>query len=129
MDFLSIEKILGQIGGIAGTITTLVAFVGLISKRPRQWFTNTIREESRAANAQLEEKINMLLDENEKSKNRDLVTLRHAITTIYEEYKDRKRFPTHIKEDVFSLYAEYEKLGGNSYVHAIEMEMENWETD
>lgn len=71
----------------------------------------------------------MLLDENEKSKNRDLVTLRHAITTIYEEYKDRKRFPTHIKEDVFSLYAEYEKLGGNSYVHAIEMEMETWETD
>lgn len=129
MSFMGFIGILKTIGGLAGAIMTIIAFLGLISKKPRELFRKAIREESKAANKTLEDNIDQLLKDNEASKKRDIVSLRHSITTIYEEYSGRKCFPTHVKEDMFSLYGEYEKLGGNSYVHSIVEEMKQWKTE
>lgn len=129
MGAIEIIELIKLIGGAAGAMTTILAFIGVISKKPRDWFKRTIREESKAANESLEQSIEKLLKDNEDSKKRDLVSLRHSITTIYEEHKAQKKFPIHIKEDLFSLYEEYEKLGGNSYVHQIMEEMRTWDSE
>lgn len=97
-----------------------------LSKKPKIWFTRIIREQSEAANQDLVQKVNTLIEENEKSKTRDLVSLRHSITGIYENHKAEKHLSEHVKADLFSLYEQYVKLGGNSYVHSIMEEMKTW---
>lgn len=129
MTLMTLIEILKLVGGIAGALTTIIAFFTLISKKPKAWLAKTIREESKAANQQLEKDIKLLVQDNEESKKRDIVSIRHSITTIYEEYKSRKKFPVHVKEDLLSLFEEYDKLGGNSYVHTIIEEMKQWDTE
>ena len=129
MNAIAIIELIKLIGGTAGAITTILAFLGIVSKKPKEWIKKTIREESKIANQQLEADVAKLLKDNNESKKRDIVSLRHSITTIYEEYKSRKKFPIHTKEDLFSLYEEYERLGGNSYIHTIVNEMKTWETE
>jgi len=43
-------EILKLLGGVAGALTTIIAFLALISKKPKQWFRKTIREEADNAN-------------------------------------------------------------------------------
>ena len=59
----------------------------------------------------------------------DITQFRHSITGIYYKYKDEKKMPVYVKEDLMKLYDRYEKLGGNSYVHQIYQEMSQWDTE
>ena len=127
MTFLTFLEVIKIIGAVAGALLAIVSFIGLLTKKPKKWFADTVRQQSIEANKDLEEKINILMVEKEENKNRAIVTYRHSITNIYEKYKDEKKLPGYVKQDLCSLYEQYEKLGGNSYVHTIVAEMKNWD--
>lgn len=57
----------------------------------------------------------------------DLAILRNTITHIYFKYKDDKKIPQFEKENVLALYENYQKLGGNSYVHNVVDAIKEWD--
>lgn len=117
ISFLESIKI---VGAACGAIVTIIGFLGLISKKPKQWLANTIKE----ANREEFEKVHEFIEDTKKTK---IITLRHDITLIYEKYRQDKKIPSKLKENTCSLYEEYASLGGNSYVHNIFEEMLEWE--
>ena len=131
-------EILKLLGGVAGALTTIIAFLALISKKPKQWFRKTIREEADNANQEIKQQIRELSD-NTNSKlteienkmktveENDIAVIRNTITHIYFKYKDVKKIPHYEKENVLALYERYESLNGNHYIKNIMKEMENWE--
>ena len=138
MGLNEIVEVLKLLGGIAGALTTIIAFIALISKKPRQWFRKTIREEADNANQEIKDQIKQLgektdtkLCEIEKrikaTEDNDLAVLRNTITHIYFKYKDNKKIPHYEKENVVSLYERYEALNGNHYIKNIMKEIEGWE--
>lgn len=134
-DLIDIIKLLG---GVAGALTAIVAFIALISKKPKEWFRNTIREETNNANKEIKEQIKKL-DENTNAKlteienkvktaeANDIAVIRNTITHIYFKYKDTKKIPHYEKENLLALYERYESLNGNHYIKNIMKEMEAWE--
>lgn len=52
--------------------------------------------------------------------------LRHFITNLYYQYKDSQSIPENQKENMLYLYDLYSSLGGNSYIHSMIAEIENW---
>lgn len=121
-----IITILLTISGVCSALITISGFVALIAKKPKNWIKNLIKE----AQAEHTKEIKKLLEEiNEKvaiNKNGELASLRHSITDIYETYKDDEALPLHIKKDLCSLYENYIKLGGNSYVVELFEVMHSW---
>ena len=121
-----IITVLLTISGVCGALITISGFVALIAKKPKNWIKNLIKE----AQAEYTKEIKKLLEEiNEKvaiNKNGELASLRHSITDIYETYKDDETLPVHIKKDLCSLYENYMKLGGNSYVVELFEVMHSW---
>lgn len=55
--------------------------------------------------------------------------LRHEITSIYYTYKETKSLPEYVKEDLSYLYAQYEKLNGNSYVKSLVEVIKSWDSN
>ena len=138
MSFVAFVEILKLLGGIAGALTTIIAFLVLISKKPKQWFRNTIREEANNANQGIKEQIGNFEKKTDirlqgieqriqMSEENDLAILRNTITHIYFKYKDNKKIPHYEKENVLSLYERYEALKGNHYIKNIMKEMESWD--
>jgi len=133
--FLAVFK---TIGSVVGIIITLMTFFGIISKKPKEAFKRIIREEVNNANQDLKQKISELEEEAKQrfdkvdtkisqSDETDLVLLRNTITHIYIKYKDTKKIPHYVKENVMYLFAQYKILNGNSYVAQIVREMKEWE--
>lgn len=126
------------IGSVVGIIITLITFFGLISKKPKEAFKKIIREEVNNANQELKQKILELEQQARErfdkidtrinqSDETDLVLLRNTITHIYIKYKDTKKIPHYVKENVMYLFTQYKVLNGNSYVAQIVSEMQTWE--
>lgn len=131
-------EILKLLGGTAGALTTIIAFIALISKKPRKWFRETIREEADNANLEIKQQIRQLsedtnnkLNEIEKkvktAEENDVAVIRNTITHIYFKYKDTKKIPHYEKENLLALFERYESLNGNHYIKSIMKEMEAWE--
>lgn len=127
MTFALFIEIIEVIGAVAGALLGLFSLFSVLTKKPKKWFADIVRQQSIAANKELEEKIDILMKEKDENKARAIVTYRHSITNIYEKYKEEKKLPGYVKQDLCSLYEQYEKLGGNSYVHMIVAEMQNWD--
>lgn len=127
MTFALFIEIIEVIGAVAGALLGLFSLFSILTKKPKKWFADIVRQQSIAANKELEEKIDVLMKEKDENKARAIVTYRHSITNIYEKYKEEKKLPGYVKQDLCSLYEQYEKLGGNSYVHMIVAEMQNWD--
>ena len=126
------------IGSVVGIIITLITFFGLISKKPKEAFKKIIREEVNNANQELKQKILELEQQVRErfdkidtrinqSDETDLVLLRNTITHIYIKYKDTKKIPHYVKENVMYLFTQYKVLNGNSYVAQIVSEIQTWE--
>lgn len=127
MEVMAFLEILKTIGGAAGALITLTTLWGLVSKKPKLWLKNTISEQNKEDNLELKELMKSI-DEKLHSNNATMVCLlRHSITDIYQEYKEKKEIPAHVKQDLCSLYEDYHARGGNSYVHTIYEEMMDWE--
>lgn len=133
MDWLALIEILKLIGGAVGAIITIFGFLVAVTKKPKEWIKKIIRENSKPEIQSLEQKIdnmNTLINERlQEYQQANLCTLRHDITNIYETYRDVKKLPVLIHQDLCYLYQHYEREGGNSYVHDIYEEMKTWEID
>ena len=131
-------EILKLLGGAAGALTTIIAFIALVSKKPRQWFRETIREEANNANLEIKQQIRKLSEDTNNKLNaiekkvktaeeNDVAVIRNTITHIYFKYKDTKKIPHYEKENLLALFERYESLNGNHYIKNIMKEMEAWE--
>lgn len=116
-------------GSIIGVIITIVTFLGIISKKPKKALRNLIREEAKAANQELEDDVKNVKEKLESNEQTTIAMIRHEITETYYKYRDNKKLPSNVKEDVLSLYERYEKLGGNSFVHSLIDEVKTWEIE
>lgn len=119
MEFISILEMIKLIGAACGALITIAGFFGAISKKPRKWIADIVKE----ATKDEFDKIHIFIDKTEKT---DLTTLRHEITLIYEKYRDKKEIPMRMRENLCSLYEDYVQRGGNSYVKTIYEEMLDW---
>ena len=119
MEIMAILEIIKLIGAAAGGILSIFALFTMISKKPKQWFINNVRE----ATKDEFDKIHHFIDKTEKT---DWNTLRHDITLLYEKYRDKKEIPMKMRENICILYEDYFARGGNSYVKTIYEEMMNW---
>lgn len=52
--------------------------------------------------------------------------IRHTISSIYFDNCEEKCLDMRTKEDLCSLYAAYESIGGNSFAHELYEEMMTW---
>ena len=138
MTIATLWAIFKGIGSVVGILITLITFWGIISKKPLEAFKNSIRTECEKANeplknqlTQQEKDITTKFASVEKrmasAEQTDLALLRNTITHIYFKYKDEKKIPHFEKENVLSLYENYERLGGNSYIHQVVEEIKSWE--
>lgn len=62
-----------------------------------------------------------------EQKDVNVALLRHNITSTYEDFKAEKSMPNIIYESTMSLYDNYKKCGGNSFVDEEVDEMKHWE--
>lgn len=73
-------------------------------------------------------KVNDSLDEfKAEQREVNVALLRHNITDTYENFKEKKKMPNIIYESTMSLYDNYKKCGGNSFVDEEVDEMKRWE--
>lgn len=73
-------------------------------------------------------KIDKKIDDFQLEQNKtNVATLRHSITSTYEEYKDEGKIPNIVYESTMSLYDCYKRQGGNSYVDEEVDRMKDWE--
>lgn len=122
---MGILAIVETIGAVLGVILTIITFIGVISKKPKEWFRKAIRDESTAANQPLAESLEKIEKRMDKAEATDIVMLRNSITSIYFKYKDKQEIPQYAKANWLYLYKEYIDKGGNSYIAAITQDMEN----
>lgn len=118
----AIVAIIAALGGTAGLVSIINAFKQ--PKRSDQELQDLVLKAIEKSDlSQKFKDINERLDSHLESQ---LCLLRHQITEIYYKYLENKEIPTHTKQDLCYLYEQYEKLGGNSYVKQIYLEMQNW---
>lgn len=116
MEFLTI---ISTIGGICGALVTIMGFLTLLLKKPKEWIKKIALDthnEHMDETIELLKKINSNLEEQKKT---DLALLRHEITSLYFKYKENKEIPSCAKQDWISMYERYLLLGGNSYIKTI----------
>ena len=116
-----------NIGGFASVILTLAALWAAVSKKPKEKIRSMIREEAKEATKDISEKVDTIEKKVKAADETDLAILRNTITHIYFKYKDTKKIPHFEKENVVSLYTQYEKLGGNSYIKDLMRKISEWE--
>ena len=118
----AIVAIIAALGGTAGLVSIINAFKQ--PKRSDQEVQDLVLKaiEKSDLNQKFKD-LNQRLDSHLESQ---LCLLRHEITEIYYKYLENKEIPAHTKQDLCYLYEQYEKLGGNSYVKQIYLEMQNW---
>lgn len=118
----AIVAVIAALGGTAGLVSIINAFKQ--PKRSDQEVQDLVLKAIEKSDlSQKFKDINDRLDSHLESQ---LSILRHEITEIYYKYLENKEIPAHTKQDLCYLYEQYEKLGGNSYVKQIYLEMQNW---
>lgn len=110
-------EVLGLIGGACGAIITITTFFTLILNKPKKWLQNIIRGAVKEENKEIKKEISTLKEQYQLSQESDIAILRHEITDIYEECMLKGYITVNKRKDLFSLYAEYDKNKGNSYIH------------
>ena len=126
---MDIITILTAIGGACGAVITIIGFITLLMKKPKEWIKTVAQETYKAETKEIMECLKDIKERLDIQQKADVSSLRHSITRIYEEYKNNKTLPSNVKEDLCSLYENYLKLGGNSYVKQITNEMLSWKVE
>ena len=120
---------LTAIAGVCGSISTIIALVILIVKPIRSKFVNWISKTSDKENIhqkidELTELVKKLNDTNEaqnlqidKTNKALLSTIRKEIVDIYNTCMKNEFITLYMKDTLNSLYDEYVRMGGNSFVH------------
>lgn len=118
----AIVAIIAALGGTAGLVSIINAFKQ--PKRSDQEIQDLVLKALEKSD--LNQKFKDVNDRLDSHLESQLSILRHEITEIYYKYLENKEIPAHTKQDLCYLYEQYEKLGGNSYVKQIYLEMQNW---
>lgn len=118
----AIVAIIAALGGTAGLVSIINAFKQ--PKRSDQEVQDLVLKAIEKSD--LNQKFKDINDRLDSHLESQLSILRHEITEIYYKYLENKEIPAHTKQDLCYLYEQYEKLGGNSYVKQIYLEMQNW---
>lgn len=118
----AIVAIIAALGGTAGLVSIINAFKQ--PKRSDQEIQDLVLKAIEKSD--LNQKFKDINDRLDSHLESQLCLLRHQITEIYYKYLENKEIPAHTKQDLCYLYEQYEKLGGNSYVKQIYLEMQNW---
>ena len=118
----AIVAIIAALGGTAGLVSIINAFKQ--PKRSDQEVQDLILKAIEKSD--LNQKFKDINDRLDSHLESQLCLLRHQITEIYYKYLENKEIPAHTKQDLCYLYEQYEKLGGNSYIKQIYLEMQNW---
>ena len=118
----AIVAIIAALGGTAGLVSIINAFKQ--PKRSDQEVQDLVLKAIEKSD--LNQKFKDINDRLDSHLESQLCLLRHQITEIYYKYLGNKEIPAHTKQDLCYLYEQYEKLGGNSYVKQIYLEMQNW---
>lgn len=118
----AIVAIIAALGGTAGLVSIINAFKQ--PKRSDQEIQDLVLKAIEKSD--LNQKFKDINDRLDSHLESQLSILRHEITEIYYKYLENKEIPAHTKQDLCYLYEQYEKLGGNSYVKQIYLEMQNW---
>ena len=82
-------------------------------------FKETVNEGFRTINQNLD-------DFRDEQKEVNIALLRHNITGTYENFKNEKKMPNIVYESTMSLYDNYKRCGGNSFVDEEVNEMRGW---
>lgn len=122
---MGVWAIIEIVGGVLGSLLTIITFIGVISKKPREMFRKAIRDESANANQLLIEKLDKIEKRMDAAETTDLVMLRNCITALYFKYREKQEIPHYAKENWLYLYKEYKDKGGNSYVASITKDMQD----
>ena len=118
----AVVAIIAALGGTAGLVSIINAF-----KQPKRSDQEVQELVLKAIEkSDLNQKFKDINDRLDSHLESQLCLLRHQITEIYYKYLENKEIPAHTKQDLCYLYEQYEKLGGNSYVKQIYLEMQNW---
>lgn len=118
----AVVAIIAALGGTAGLVSIINAF-----KQPKRSDQEVQELVLKAIEkSDLNQKFKDINDRLDSHLESQLSILRHEITEIYYKYLENKEIPAHTKQDLCYLYEQYEKLGGNSYVKQIYLEMQNW---
>lgn len=121
MDIQNILEMIKLVGAAAGAILSIIALITALSKKPKQWLINTVKEANK-------EEFNEIRKKLSETNETQICVLRHEITDLYYLYKDKGQIPTHAKLDWIALYEKYTSKGGNSYIKMItEKMMNDWE--
>ena len=118
----AVVAIIAALGGTAGLVSIINAFKQ--PKRSDQEVQDLVLKAIEKSD--LNQKFKDINDRLDSHLESQLSILRHEITEIYYKYLENKEIPAHTKQDLCYLYEQYEKLGGNSYVKQIYLEMQNW---
>ena len=118
----AIVAIIAALGGTAGLVSIINAFKQ--PKRSDQEVQDLVLKAIEKSD--LNQKFKDINDRLDSHLESQLSILRHEITEIYYKYLENREIPAHTKQDLCYLYEQYEKLGGNSYVKQIYLEMQNW---
>ena len=120
----AIVAIIAALGGTAGLVSIINAFKQ--PKRSDQEVQDLVLKAIEKSD--LNQKFKDINDRLDSHLESQLCLLRHQITSIYYQYLEEKKISAYTKESVLMMYNQYEKLGGNSYVHTIVEEIKSWET-
>lgn len=121
------------VGSVCSALIVIGTFLGIVRKWPMKLINKAYEEHTKAIMDKKFDELKLILndmsEEIQSNKESNKASLRHAITYIYEKYKDKKVLPGNSKHDLCSLYEAYTLIGGNSYIHEIYEEMMKWDTD
>lgn len=121
MTWIAFLEMVKLIGAACGAIITIASFLAFITKKPKKWLQQTIKEANK-------EEFNEIRKKLSETNETQICVLRHEITDLYYLYKDKGQIPTHAKLDWIALYEKYTSKGGNSYIKMItEKMMNDWE--
>lgn len=115
-----VVTIILTIGSICSAGLTLIAFFTLIFKKPKEWtkkwVKNIAKEEFIEQLKPLDDKLNKLIEEAKKSKEREQVKIGHSIMTIYDRCMARGYITLADKKDLVNLHQDYKEVHGNHHV-------------
>lgn len=146
MNEVVLAAIFGGMGTIIGTAGKVIVDVIKAKKEPdendiklkaevdhqKEEFKQSLHalsKEVKQGFSDIKKQMGEIRKQNESMQKNQETSLRHSITEVYYKYKDKKKFPNNVKQDICFLFAAYERLNGNSYVHEIYEEMMQWDTD
>lgn len=134
---IAFVQIFDWVKNVSSFIVALTAIIAFI-KPLRTWLVKKVRhwasaDENRNRDEKIESmiddlqaKLDTIIEQQEHMVVCDLDLLRSNINHMFFKYEPDQRLPIYEKENLIKMYESYARLGGNSYVKHLYLEMMKW---